>query len=466
MGVDLDGLGNHNFDRGSQYLRETLIPRADFPFVSANVIDPATGEPPAEWSKSRNFTLDGIKLSIIGFTNEDAPTLVFPDSFDPFVVTNATDAVNKRAAQLDKQKLPIIVAMGHLGATDGTLVNPTGPAVDLADNVSKVDVVIGDHTDFQVLSRRANGTLLVENRSKGLRFTRVSIVVNPATGNPVYTSADFHRPWTIGVTPDPAIQAEIDILNAQLQPILGTVIGQSSKAISRADQCARADGRLCESLVGNVVTDAMVDRYASIGVQFAITNSGGLRDALTCPAAGGGTGFCPAAAQPPFLITRGQVLAVLPFGNVVATVPINGAELKAFLENGVSQMPGANGRFPQVSGLCFTYDIAAAAGNRVTSVVLANADGTCSATPVSLTAGDSYKIAINDFMASGGDSYPKVNAKVGYATQDIMDQVLADYVTAKSPLSPFVLGPTNGRINCADTNGATAPNCPALTPSP
>ena len=466
MGVDLDGLGNHNFDKGQEYLRETLIPLADFHYLSANVIDPATGDTPAEWSKSRTITLDGIKVGVIGFTNEDAPTLVFPNSFDPFVVTNATDAVNKRAAQLDKQTIGTIVAMGHLGATAGTLTAPTGPAVDLADNVSKVDVVIGDHTDFQAVSRRPNGTLLVENRSKGLRFTRVSLVVDPATGVPVYTSADFHKPWDIGVTPDPTIQGRIDELNAELQPILGTVIGQATKAIPRADQCGRADGRLCESLVGNVVTDAMRERYASIGVQFAITNSGGLRDALTCPTAGGGTGFCPAAAQPPYLITRGQVLAVLPFGNVVATVTISGAELKAFLENGVSQMPGANGRFAQVSGLCFTYDIAAAAGSRVTSVVLANANGTCSATPVSLTAGDSYKVAINDFMASGGDSYPAVNAKPGYATQEIMDQVLADHVTAKSPLSPFVLGSPNGRINCADTNGATLPNCPALTASP
>jgi 2',3'-cyclic-nucleotide 2'-phosphodiesterase (5'-nucleotidase family)/predicted AlkP superfamily phosphohydrolase/phosphomutase len=466
MGVDLDGLGNHNFDKGQQYLRETLIPRADFKYVSANVIDPATGEPPVEWSKSRNFTLDGMKIGIIGFTNEDAPTLVFPNSFDPFVVTNATAAVNQRAAQLDKSKIGTIVAMGHLGATAGTLNAPTGPAVDLADNVSKVDVVIADHTDFQTISRRSNGTLLVENRSKGLRFTRVSIVINPATEQPVYTSADYHRPWTIGITPDAAIQAMIDDLNAQLQPILGTVIGQASKEILRADQCGRADGRLCESLVGDVVTDAMRDRYAPIGVQFAITNSGGLRDRLTCPAAGGGTGFCPAATQPPYLITRGQVLAVLPFGNVVATVTINGAELKAFLENGVSQMPGANGRFPQVSGLCFTYDIAASASSRVTGAVVANADGTCSATPIDLTAASSYKIAINDFMASGGDFYPTVNAKPGYATQDIMDQVLADYVAANSPLNPFVLGPTNGRINCADSNGATAPNCPALTPSP
>jgi 2',3'-cyclic-nucleotide 2'-phosphodiesterase (5'-nucleotidase family)/predicted AlkP superfamily phosphohydrolase/phosphomutase len=466
MGVDLDGLGNHNFDKGQQYLRETLIPRADFPYVSANVIDPATGKTPAEWSPSRIFTLDGMKFAIIGFTNEDAPTLVFPNSFDPFVVTNATDAVNKRADQLDKQKLDVVIALGHLGATAGTLTSPTGPVVDLADHVSKVDVVIGDHTDQQVLTRRPNGTLLTENRSKGLRFTRVSLVINPATGALVYTTADFHKPWTIGITPDPAIQAEINVLNAQLQPILGTVIGQATKAISRADQCGATNGRTCESLEGDVVTDAMRDRYAPIGVQFAITNSGGLRDALTCPAAGGGVGFCPAATQPPYLITRGQVLAVLPFGNVVSTVTVNGAELKAFLENGVSLAPTNQGRFPQVSGLCFTYNVALAAGSRVTGAVVANPDGTCSATPVDLSSGSSYKIAINDFMAAGGDGYPAVTSKPGYATQDIMDQVLADYITAKSPLSPFVLGSGNGRINCVDTNGSTAPDCLAVTPSP
>ena len=131
--------------------------------------------------------------------------------------------------------------------------------------------------------------------------------------------------------------------------------------------------------------------------------------------------------------------------------------------------PLANGRFAQVSGLCFTYDIVAAAGSRVTGAVLANPNGTCSATPVSMTAGDTYRIATNDFMASGGDSYPVVKNKLSYATQEIMDQVLADYVTAKSlvnPISPFVLGSPSGRINCTDSNGATAPNCPTLTPSP
>ena len=70
---------------------------------------------------------------------------------------------------------------------------------------------------------------------------------------------------------------------------------------------------------------------------------------------------------PPYPITRGPVLSVLPFGNVVFTVNVNGAELKTMLENGVSLMPSDEGRFPQVSGLCFTYDISAPAGSRVSA---------------------------------------------------------------------------------------------------
>ena len=463
MGFSADGLGNHNFDRGEQYLRNTLIPLAEFPFLSANVVDSA-GNTPEEWSPSKVFNFHGVKLGLIGFTNEDAPTLVFPGSFGPFQVTNATSAVNAEAVRLKASKVGTIVAMGHLGATAGTLTAPTGPVVDLADNVQNVDAVIGDHTNFQVLSPRSNGVLLVENLSKGVRFTRVRLVVDPSAKRVVYKTADFHKPWDIGVTADPMIQARIDQLNAQLGPILGTQIGSATKAIPRADQCGRSDGRLCESLVGNVVTDAMRTRYGPIGVQFAITNSGGLRADLTCPTTDNPSDFCPAFTPPPYPITRGQVLGVLPFGNIVVTLTVDGAELKTMLENGVSRMPAADGRFPQVSGLCFTYDIALPAGSRVTSAVIADAAGNCTATPVNLTAAATYEIAENDFMASGGDGYPNFTSRA--TSQEIMDQVAADYIAAASPLAPVVKAFPDGRINCADSNGATAPNCPTLTASP
>ena len=47
MGFGADGLGNHNFDRGQAYLRQTLIPLADFPYLSANVVD-SRGRTPRE----------------------------------------------------------------------------------------------------------------------------------------------------------------------------------------------------------------------------------------------------------------------------------------------------------------------------------------------------------------------------------------------------------------------------------
>ena len=105
------------------------------------------------------------------------------------------------------------------------MTNPTGPLIDLADQLTGVDAVIGDHTNFQVNTVRPNGTLVTENLSKGARFTRVRIVVDSSKQQVVYKTADFHKPWNIGVTPDPAIQADINDLNTQLQPILGTVVG-------------------------------------------------------------------------------------------------------------------------------------------------------------------------------------------------------------------------------------------------
>jgi 2',3'-cyclic-nucleotide 2'-phosphodiesterase (5'-nucleotidase family) len=187
---------------------------------------------------------------------------------------------------------------------------------------------------------------------------------------------------------------------------------------------------------------------------FAITNSGGLRAQLTCPLAGGGDGLCP-IPSPPWQITRGQVLAVLPFGNTVVTLDVNGAELKTMLENGVSRMPAADGRFPQVSGLCFTYDISAPAGSRVTGAVRQAADGTCTGAPVDLTAAAMYHIAENDFMVTGGDGYPNFASRAH--TREIMDQTTANYITANTPISPAI----QGRINCT-TSGAIA--CPVVTP--
>ena len=450
MAFDADTLGNHNFDSGEQYFRNTLVPLARFRFLSANVVD-AAGNTPPEWSPSITYPLvhGTLRLAVIGFSNEDIPSLVRPGALGPFHVESALAKVNAEAARLRAEGADAVIEVGHLGATAGTLTSPTGPLIALADNVAGVDAVLGDHTDFQVLTTRPNGVLVTENRSRGIRFTRVRLVVDTATGSVIYKTADFHKPWNIGVTPDPGIQAYINRKNAELAPILGTVVGSSTVAIPRADACGNSAGRLCESLVGNVVTDALRLTY---GTDFALTNSGGLRADLTCPTSDNPSDFCPPFTPPPFPITRGQVLSVLPFGNVAVTLPITGAELKAALENGVSRMPAADGRFPQISGFCFTYDVTRPAGSRVISAVRQAADGTCTGAAIDFSASATYTITMNDFIVQGGDQYPNLNAKA--TTREIMEEVVANWIRGKGTISPKI----EGRIKCTGTG------CPTVTP--
>ena len=462
MGFSADGLGNHNFDKGQEYLRNTLIPLAKFPYVSANVVGP-DGKTPAEWSPSKTFNLDGSKLNLVGFTNEDAPLLVFPDAFDPFTVQPRAPRIQAAVNALRSKKKPgPIVVMGHDGATAGTLTAPTGPLVDLANQLTGVDVLIGDHTDFQVLAT-VNGILVVENRSKGVRFTRVRLIVDTNTKEVVYKTADFHKPWALGVTPDPAIQARIDALNAIISPILDDVVGSSSRFIPRADACGNSAGRTCESLVGNVVTDSLRTAFptTSPAVDFAITNSGGLRADLTCPTTDSPTDFCPPYTPPPYPITKGQVVTVLPFGNTVVTATISGTTLKTMLENGVSSMPAVNGRFPQVSGLCFTYDISASAGSRLTGAVRQTVTGACTGAPVTFGAGDTYRIATSDFVAFGGDGYPNLVSQLNTPTISTMDERLIAYLEASPTISPAI----QGRITCVKVaNPASMNVCPIVTP--
>jgi 2',3'-cyclic-nucleotide 2'-phosphodiesterase (5'-nucleotidase family) len=450
MGFDVDTFGNHNFDRGTEHLQQ-MIDLAEFPYVSSNLRnrdDNLTGVKDFEI-----FTVGGVDVAVIGVTNPEAPTLVFPGSFGTIEVTDPVPAANKARAAAKRAGADVFVAITHMGITgvDQSTGEAFGPLVDFADNVGGFDIVFGDHTDFQYEGVH-NGALVVENKSKGVTYARTTLTVQPTTGKVLTSDVEFVVPTAAAVTPDPAIVELLAPYRAELAPLLNAQVGSATREILRSDSCGRGDGRLCESLVGNTVTDAMRLRY---GTDFAITNSGGLRSSLTCPTTDNLGDFCPAYDPAGgYPITRGQVLSVLPFGNVAVTGTITGAELDAMLENGVSSMPGANGRFAQVSGLCFTYDISAAPGSRVSSAVRQAADGTCTGEPIDLTAASTYTMAQNDFMATGGDGYPNVFSSI--VSREILDQVLADYVTASSPISPAI----QGRIVCT-SSGATA--CPAIT---
>jgi 5'-nucleotidase len=200
------------------------------------------------------------------------------------------------------------------------------------------------------------------------------------------------------------------------------------------------DRKVCrveECNLGNLITDAM---RAYSKAQIAIENGGGIRSNV------------PVGADIPadlkltdtLKVTEGDILTVLPFGNVVATFELKGSDVIAALENGVSQVEGGAGRFPQVSGIRFSWDGSKEFGSRIVSVDVLGADGTYS--PIDPDA--TYTVATNDFMRIGGDGYAVFKDKAinPYDGGSPLDLVLADYIKANSPVNPQV----EGRITRVD----------------
>jgi 2',3'-cyclic-nucleotide 2'-phosphodiesterase (5'-nucleotidase family) len=112
-------------------------------------------------------------------------------------------------------------------------------------------------------------------------------------------------------------------------------------------------------------------------------------------------------------------------------------------------MPEPDGGFPQVSGFCFTYDITAEPGNRVTGAVRQAEDGSCSGEAIDLTAESTYSFVSNDFSVAGGDGYPDLSAKG--TTRDVLAADVGDYIAGTGPFAEpgAPLDPTiQGRITC------------------
>lgn len=449
MGFDADTFGNHNFDRGIAHLQRMIDlasapagvqPGRPFQYVSANlknVEDNLTGVKPFEI-----FNVGGAKIAVIGITNPEAPTLVFPGSFGTIEVTDPVPAANRARAAAQRAGARFFIAITHLGVTGFDAEgNATGPLIDFAENVGGFDVIFGDHTDVQ-FSGIIGKALVVENRSKGLTYARLKLTVDPRKGRVLSRSVEFVTPVTAAVTPDPAIVEMLAPFRDALAEAFDGVIGVATGIFVRGGNIERRQ----EVPIGNLVTDAMRLRY---GTQLGFTNGGGIRAPLPSSYLPRDTslrrttpGYAPG---PPFDLVVGDVFEVLPFGNSVVTREVTGDLLWQMLENGVSRVnpdgTAADGRFPQISGFRFTFDSRLPAGSRVLSVELA--DGT----PVPRD-GTVYTLATNDFVNAGGDGYTMLAAGHG-VTREVMADVVLEHIRAAGTITPTV----EGRI----TNLATAP---------
>ena len=161
----------------------------------------------------------------------------------------------------------------------------------------------------------------------------------------------------------------------------------------------------------------MLERVQDQGIQIGFMNSGGIRADID--------------AGP---ITMGEVFTVLPFQNTLSTFQISGQTLLDALENGVSEHADVAGRFPQVAGMTYAFDLSKDVGSRISDVTVGGA-------PLDLSA--TYGVVSNNFIRNGGDGYSMfVDADNAYDFGPDLAEVVADYLAANAPYTPF----TDGRI--------------------
>ena len=429
-GLDATSLGNHEFDFGLERLFAHQE-RANFPFLATNVVDEDTGETPDWLRGSTVFRVGGIRVGVIGSVVRTTPELVRAEATAGLEFLDEAERIERESRKLRRMGVRVQVVVIHEGASLGAnrVANRPaaawqGPIMQIVGSLqdTTVDLVIAGHTH-----RAANTVVgripVVEGFNAGVSYSVAQLLIQG--GDVVWTGAATRTAKNLGVAPRADVQAIVDKADADTAVLRNQVVG------TQANDILRDPTRLHESEMGNLVTDAMRDKYP--GVEAAITNSGGLRaDLLVTP---------PSAGEQAGQITWGEVFAVLPFGNRTVILTLTGEHLRSALLNGFSPFCNASiatGRFPQVAGLKVQFHCTGT--TPVIDGMWKAPDGPAGAlTPIGPA--DTLRFVTNDFMLGGGDGYTAfANGTDVLQPGDGLLEVTIEYIGANSPVDPVVQG--------------------------
>ncbi|MGX6446109.1 5'-nucleotidase C-terminal domain-containing protein [Neobacillus sp. K501] len=414
--------GNHEFDKDSNVLA-SFIKETTFPVVSANVNvtkDPVLGplfqneiSTAPEGGKIYPAivkTIEGEKVGIFGLTTEDTTFLASPS--DDIVFENAVEKAEATVTSLENQGIDKIVVLSHLGY---------GPDQNLVKAVDGIDVIVGGHTHTKleqpVVVEKEEPTVIVQ-ANEYLNFLGVLDVTFDDNG--VVTAQEGKLLDVTKYTEDAEAKAKVEEFKAPLEELKKTVVGSSSVVLNGE----RADVRSKETNLGNLITDAMVDRANQLvpGTYIAMQNGGGIRASIN-------EGD----------VTLGEIHTTMPFANLLVTLNLTGEEIWQALEHSVSKVESGAGQFMQVSGIQFKYDPAKPAMDRVWDVKVKTANGI---EAIDLT--KTYSVATNAFVADGGDGYTVFkDAKSEGRIHELLIvdyEILTDYISKNSPVAPAVEG--------------------------
>jgi 5'-nucleotidase len=407
IGLDINGVGNHEFDEGADELFRMQVGGshpvdgdldgdpflgADFEFLAANVVVDDTGDTIFPAYAIREY--QGVQIAFIGMTLEGTPTIVTPSGVAGLTFNDEVETVNALVPLLQENNIEAIVVLMHEGgfASEGggngdgcgTLSGPLADIVDGFDDA--VDLVIGGHNNQRFACLDHNGKAVTMAYHSGRMFTDIDVTLNRATKDMTVQSIDNKENFQDGVTPADDLTVLIDKYDMLSAPLANAVIGEITTDITETNNAAG------ESALGDVIADAQLASTAPAGfgdAEVAFMNPGGIRDDLFFAEISGG--------ELPGEVTFAEAFSVQPFGNSLVTMTLTGTQIHALL---TQQWVGQT--FPRIlqvsEGFTYTWDANLSDANKVDPATIKIGG-------VPVIPGNSYRITVNSFLAAGGDNF-------------------------------------------------------------
>lgn len=402
IGLDFAVFGNHEFDFGPEVLRQR-VKESHFTWLATNVIDKKSRKPFADTPAYVIREIGGVKIGFFGLLTTD--TAQFSSAGPEVEFLDPCETAKTIVSEMKMKGAQVVVAVTHLAMREDKRVARCAP----------IDVIIGGH-EHEMLESLSGRTPIFKWGSDARDLGRIDLNVKLPSGE--LESVDWGSiPVTSNVAEEPQAAAVIADYEQKVSADVDKPIGSTRVPLDAQSQTNRSQ----ETNLGSYIADAY---RKALKADVALFNGGSIRAGKIYSAGA---------------LSKRDVMAILPYENPIVKIEITGATLRAALEHGVARSAEEKepGRFPQVSGVRFTFDASRPAGQRVTS---AEVNGQ------PLDDKKTYTLATNTFIAlKGGDGYTMFTGAKMLVNEEngpVEPVVLMNAISADKEIAPQ----TDGRI--------------------
>ncbi len=428
MGLDVSSVGNHEFDEGTTellrmqkggchpvdgcYFPDEPYAGADFQYLAANVVLKKKVNGYGGHAKEQTLLpatsikkVNGVKIGFIGMTLKGTPSLVDPAGVSSVTFKDEVKTANQQARLLRKKGVKAIVVLLHEGGynagTYNDCVGISDPIATMATQFSpEIDEIITGHTHdpyvCTIPDPKGRPRLVTSSAAYGQTVTETNLVIDRKSGEVLRGRSTATNHLVERTTKDPEQTAIIDKWDAISGPLAARVVGSNADDIT-----GDASGdRGIETPMGDLVADAILwgtSAPANGGAQISLMNIGGVRSSFL---------LAPKYAEGSGEITYAEAYDVAPFGNLLVSMDLTGAQLKAILEQqyALGRPGGRDNLALGVSeGFGYSWDATAPEGSRVV-------DGSMTLNGTPMDMGTTYRVSTLNFLANGGDSFTGFSA--------------------------------------------------------